>query len=80
MVSPADIYPCHAIRARLEVGGAFTAFAGSESEPFKIPTHHPGWWPSALIFGIAGLLIGTVAGLTLTRFGWAIVRVGRKIS
>jgi hypothetical protein len=26
------------------------------------------------------LLIATMAGLTLTRFGWAIVRVGREIS
>jgi hypothetical protein len=58
--------------ARQEVGG-FTVFAPLNDQ-FALPTHHPGWWPSALIFVAGGLLIGTATGFTLARFGWTMTR------
>jgi hypothetical protein len=61
--------------ARQEVGG-FTVFAPLNDQ-FTLPTHHPGWWPSALIFVAGGLLIGTATGFTLARFGWTMTRSPR---
>jgi hypothetical protein len=65
--------------ARVEVGG-WTLYAPLNDQQFDVPTHHPGWWPSLLIFTVGGLIVGLAAGIALSKAGWTIIRSSRTDS
>jgi hypothetical protein len=60
---------------RSSFSGGFIAYSPPGS--FTLPMHHPGWWPTLVLFPLLGLVIGVVIAAILTRLGWALSRAGR---
>ncbi len=61
--------------SRSTISGGWTLYAPLNG-PVRLPTHHPGWWPTLLVFPVLGALVGAFAGFVLGRLGWAMVRRG----
>jgi hypothetical protein len=54
--------------SRSYVTGGWTLYSPLNGPP-SLPTHHPGWWPTLLIFPVAGVVLGLLASFGLSRLG-----------
>jgi hypothetical protein len=53
--------------------GGWTLYSPLNGPP-SLATHHRGWWPTLLIFPVAGVVLGLLVSIGLSRLGATMVR------